>query len=175
MKKIIATIIIILIIISVFGGYHWVTSVNINNNTSLISKIEIKDKVTGVTIVKTYKDDGQLFILYNANDNLIHLHICEKDSFFNFRYRVGWGGSKINESFSTYLTEDTEEALIVVFGDNRKLMANKYKLENGENTYTKNIKDVNFVLDVYRIPNGTIDTTDDRLQLYNSNDQLLQE
>lgn len=168
--KIAGVFIVIIVIILLF--YHWYISVNINDESNLSSKLK---NASNSTILKTYKEDNLLYVLCTTQDNMTGIHIGRKDFFFRNRYILGEGSKYTSDSYGTRLTENSKEATIVVFIDNRKFKAYKYTLDNGNSTYNKIIRGEEFIIDVYKIPNAHIESPKDgkRLELFDINNNLL--
>ncbi|MGB8451750.1 MAG: hypothetical protein WCD89_05390 [Anaerocolumna sp.] len=146
--KMAALFIIAIVIILLY--YHWHISININDESKLLSKLEKRENVSNSTILKTYKEDDLLYTLSTTQDNMTCIHIGRKDFFFRNRYILGEGSKYTSDSFGTRLTENSKEATIVVFIDNRKFKAYKYTLDNGDSTYNKIIQNEEFIIDVYK-------------------------
>jgi hypothetical protein len=171
-KKLYVIASFIVIIIFSYFCYHWFNSFDVNNKGKLITAIEENDNVSDITILKTHKDGNLFLILYTTKTNDICIHICREDTLFKFRYTMlGNGFSLTNNYFGTYLYSNFNEAIIIVYGDNKELGAYKYILSNGGKTYDKEIDNETFVIDVYRIPNEDIKAPKKgkRLQLFDKN------
>ncbi|MBS5931816.1 MAG: hypothetical protein KIC94_02985 [Clostridiales bacterium] len=175
-KKLYVVAFFTVVIIFSYFCYRWFNSFEVNNKSKLIATIEENNNVSDIAILKTHKDGNLFLILYATKTNDICIFICREDTLFKSRYTIqGSGVSLTNNYFGTYLYSNPNEAIIVVYGDNKKLGAYKYILSNGEKTYDKVIDNETFIIDVYRIPNGEIEIPKKgiRLQLLDKNNKAI--
>lgn len=171
-KRIIYGISVVLTILALFIGGKFLINyygmVDVTDEGELIQYISDNDNANEISILKTSQSGEFFAILYKFNDS-VRLFILEKTIIPNYYRRLG--GSHTGQSFGTYNFADSKGALIIVFGDNSVLNASKYSIMNEGITYSEEIKDMDFVLRIFHIPDSN-DTGSD-FYLYDSNNNQI--
>ncbi len=147
---------------------NYYNTIDIKNNSKLIQYVSNKDNISDITILKE-SESGKLFsILYKGKDS-IRLMILERTKIPN-RYKI-LGGSHTGQSFGTFNFGNSKGTLIIVFGDNSVINASKYSMESGGITYSESIKNMDYVLRIFRIPDSN--DINSNLYLYDSNNNQI--
>lgn len=176
-RRLIKTVLFILFILTIlFSCYHWINSVNTNNEKVIQTKLEKKYNTANIKIIQTRKYKNLFLILYMNKNNQTCLNICKKDFLFRHRYTLGYGSTYTNDNFSTYISSNEGNAMIIVYGNNNKTRAYKYILNNGDESYNKNIKEKTSVIDVYEFPeeNIKLPTNGNRIQLFDEYNNIIE-
>lgn len=167
--KILLLAIPFLLIFLYFIFINYQSSVNISDKQELIQFVEKHDKVSNITLLKT-SENGELYSLIYQYKDKTRLFILEKSKFLN-RYSY-FGGSNGSDDFGTYNFGNPQYALIIVYGDNTKLNAIKYTMKNQDKVYSQDIENMDYVLQIYRLPSS--DNINSILQLYDSKNNEIQ-
>lgn len=168
-KPFVGILITVISIISLIILFNYMTTINIMDKQKLVHFIEKHDRVTPVSIVKTSKNGELYSVLYQYN-NKTRLFILEKSKFIRNRYQY-FGGGYNNRFFNTYNFSNSKYALIIVYGDNTKTHAAKYSMKNDDITYSEDLKDMDYVLRIFRIPYSN--NISSNLKLYTSDNSEL--
>lgn len=124
-----------------------------NDPTSFSNYLKDKNDTSAVDIVKTVENRNEIFILYRGDDNRIAMAYFEPSKIINSRY-VYSGGAKSSELFDSYNFGTPQGTLIVIYGDNTKILADTVSFTNGDITYCEQISNKDYVLSVYRLDKG---------------------
>lgn len=147
---------IVLLFLVVFGGYV------INEYFDSYSKFNMKENVSKVygspcTIIATKDELNKKFILFRDNkNNDLGMMYFEKSEIFKDRYTGGGGsygrvnGVRPSGNYSSYmLTFGQEYSLLVVWGDNALIKADKLQVTQGERLITTDLSSKKEFLEIY--------------------------
>lgn len=124
-----------------------------NDPTSFSNYLKDKNNTSSVDIVKIVEDQREIFILYRGDDSKIAMAYFEPSKIMKSRY-VYSGSAKSSSIFSSYNFGTPQETMIVIYGDNTNIKADKVSFTNGSTTYTEKISDEDYVLTIYRFKKG---------------------
>lgn len=176
-RRLIKTVLFILFILTIlYTCYHWINSVSIYNEKVIQTKLEQRYNITNIQIIQTRKYKNLFLILYINQNNQTCLNICKKDLLFRHRYTLEYGSTYTDDNFSTYISSNEGNAMIIAYGNNSTIRANKYMLNNGDESYSKNIQEKTSVIDVYEFPeiNIKLPTNGNRIQLFDEYNNIIE-
>lgn len=162
-KIITALLIIIFLFIFFILIYKWIiiSTININNDQDLLSYIEKKYNYSNISIEIKEKDQNGnlLFVYYLINSKTSELLILKQNKIIENRYSI-IGSCKGNRSIDMYSFKTNNHTIIVVYGDNSHIKANKLviKTTKTDNIY-ENIAGKNYILTIYKLSPNVEDIT----------------
>lgn len=124
-----------------------------NNPISFSNYLKDKNNISSIDIVKTIESNNEIFFLYREDDNKIAMAYFEPSKLFSNRY-VYSGNANLTLHFDSYSFGTPQETLIVIYGDNTRIHADRISFTNGDITYTEIISNKDYVLTVYRFDKG---------------------
>ncbi|MGN1444544.1 MAG: hypothetical protein ACI4XE_11925 [Acutalibacteraceae bacterium] len=155
-KRIIVTsVICVLLLISVFFGYHGFVGVSANSPEKLTAAAEGYFETDGLKLLKTEKRGNYLAVLFRDKNEKAVLGVFERDSVFQNRYEVSGGTIDIESGKieSWNCGNEKGEAVLVFGGIGIPDHVKSYAFTNSGKKYTCPVDSEN-VLNLFVIPDA---------------------
>lgn len=153
-KRIIAAAgICVLLLISVFFGYHGFVGVSANNPEKLTAAAEDYFETDGLKLLQTEKRGNYLAVLFRDKNKKAVVGVFERDSVFQSRYEVSGGTTDIESGkiVSWNCGNEKGEAVLAFGGIGIPDNVNSYAFTNSGIGYTCPVDSEN-VLNLFVIP-----------------------
>lgn len=155
LRTVLALVILAVLHVGFVLGYHFFTSVNVNELSDLERAAE--EQWPGFYAVKTQKRGDFAAVLMRNDDGHIRMCVYERDDIFEKRWGGGFGKPSVRsgELSSWNYGSPEDGAVIIICGSDLLEDAAYYTFRNNGTMYLRPVDE--FVLDIFVIPDGVSD------------------
>lgn len=156
LRTILALAVLVVLYVALYLGYHFFTSVRVNELSDLEQAAE--EQWPGFYAIETQKRGDYVAVLMRHENGSMRMCVYERDDIFENRWYGGGGGKpnvKPGELASWNYGSPQNEAVIIICGSDLPEETAYYTFRNNGTVYIRPVDET--VLDLFIIPDGRSD------------------